>query len=120
VTATPYPPQSAPPPPGAAEAADAQLSERLKALKDAQKPGSAGPDEFGLLPGKAGVTPPEAPQAPSNPFAAAAEEARLITVPALPAVLSTTLAVLAIVVASTVAILAVNGLLAVTSEKLFG
>jgi preprotein translocase subunit SecE len=88
------------------------LSERLKALKEAQQvntPGEAG---------KAAAT-AQTPAA-SNPFTAAAEESRLIAWPAVSNVLGSTAAVLGIVVASTLLILAVNSLLATASERLFG
>ena len=64
---------------------------------------------------------PDAPPPPTpNIFAAAAEEARLITWPALPSVLSSTAAVMGIVIGSTLLLLSVNYLLATASEALFG
>jgi preprotein translocase SecE subunit len=61
-----------------------------------------------------------AASATSNPVEGALEEARLISWPAVSSVLGSTAVVLGIVVASTLLILAVNSLLATTSEALFG
>jgi len=80
----------------------------LKAQQTAPQPAEAAPAE------------PAAPApAAANIFAGAAEEAGLITWPSLGSVVRSTAAVLAIVVAVTVALLSLNALLAASSSKLF-
>lgn len=91
------------------------MSERLKALKEAQQLSTAA--ATGDAAGKQASSPASPP---SNPFAAAAQESRLVTWPGVPSVVGSTGVVLGIVVASTLLILAVNSLLATASEKLFG
>ena len=74
---------------------------------------------------KAGQASPEPspaaqPAQPSNIFAAAAEEARLIAWPSPGGVARTTGVVLATMVVVTLVLLSVNALLASLSDKLFG
>jgi len=118
----PAPAPPAPPPAAAAEAAPAadSLDERLQALKSGQSRDAAARASPAAQPA------PEAPDegAPAPPAGnllnGAIEEAGLITWPTLKGVVSTTAAVFAIVVVSTLVLLSVNALLATLSDKLFG
>ena len=117
VRVSPHPQTSSTPPPSAS--ADDQLAERLKALKAQQADATRGP-AAAKLGGASSSDEAAAASATSNPVEGALEEARLISWPAVSSVLGSTAVVLGIVVASTLLILAVNSLLATTSEALFG
>lgn len=88
------------------------MTAKLAALKAQQ---AAPPQAAEAAPVEAAAPAPAA----SNLFAGAVEEAGLITWPSPGSVVRSTAAVLAIVVAVTVALLSLNALLAATSSKLF-